>query len=434
MNGAYGLREKLRVQAVDELCSYLAYMLDNIGSSSMPKLTGRTYDLKSAYKQFGVDAWHADRLKIAVKRPSGGVGFFSAVALPFGATGSVSSFLRVSASLTFIGVVALQILWTNFFDDYTCVCADGEEDNVSFYIESLFRLLGIWFADSGPKAAPFGPVFKSLGLLFDLGPLCTGSFSLKHTDARKEELSNTIEQLVRRKRCSPKDLERLHGRLIWFSAFIFGRMINQLVKQISVLSLKKDKTVVFDDDFMAVLNDLLSSIASAKPVTVTRNLCSTWYVFTDGAYEPGTDVPASIGGVLVSPHGALVQCFGEAVPQALVDLLLKFSDHPIYEVEVLPVLLALKVWMRFLTGCPTVFYLDNVAARASYIKGTGANHSANSFIKEFVQLESRLKIYSWFGRVPSHSNIADAPSRLTFNDPSLQGCQRIRIVVPTHIA
>ena len=434
VNGAYGLREKLRVQAVDELCSYLAYMLDKNGSGSMPKLTGRTYDLKSAYKQFGVDPWHADRLKIAVKRPTGGVGFFSAVALPFGATGSVSSFLRVSASLTFIGVVALQILWTNFFDDYTCVCADGEEDNVSFYIESLFRLLGIWFAESGSKAVPFGTVFRSLGLLFDLGPLCTGSFSLKHTDARKEELSNTIEHLLKNKRCTPKDLERLHGRLIWFSAFICGRMINQLVKQISVLSLKKDKTVVFDDDFMAVLNDLLSSIASAKPVTVTRNLCSTWYVFTDGAYEPGTEVPASIGGVLVSPQGALVQCFGEAVPQALVDLLLKSSNHPIYEVEVLPVLLALKLWMRFLTGCPTVFYLDNVAARASYIKGTGANHSANSFIKEFVQLESRLKIYSWFGRVPSHSNVADAPSRLTFNDPNLQGCHRVRIVVPTHIA
>ena len=101
----------------------------------------------------------------------------------------------------------------------------------------------------------------------------------------------------------------------------------------------------------------------------------------------------------MSPQGTLVQCFGEAVPRVLVDQLHEFSDHPIYEVEVLPVLLALKVWMRFLTGCPTVFYLDNVAARASYIKGIGANPSATSFIKEFVQLESRLKIYSWFGRV-----------------------------------
>ena len=45
---------ELRVQAVDKLCSYLAYMLDNSDNGYMPKLTGRTYDLKSAYKQFGV--------------------------------------------------------------------------------------------------------------------------------------------------------------------------------------------------------------------------------------------------------------------------------------------------------------------------------------------------------------------------------------------
>ena len=103
VNGAYGLREKLRVQSVDELCSFLALMMDSANESSFPSLVGRTYDLKSAYKQFGVDQWFAERLKIAVKKPGGGVGIFAALALPFGASGSVSSFLRVSSSLTFIG-------------------------------------------------------------------------------------------------------------------------------------------------------------------------------------------------------------------------------------------------------------------------------------------------------------------------------------------
>ena len=157
VNGAYGLREKLRVQAVDELCAYLAFMLDQAPDGCLPKLTGRTYDLKSAYKQFGVDTWHADRRKIAVKRPGGGVGIFAALALPFGASGSVSSFLRVAASLTYIGIVALQVLWTSFFDDYTCVCVEGEETNVSFYVESLFRMLGVWFAETGSKAPFLGP-------------------------------------------------------------------------------------------------------------------------------------------------------------------------------------------------------------------------------------------------------------------------------------
>ena len=168
-------------------------------------------------------------------------------------------------------------------------------------------------------------------------------------------------------------------------------------------------------------------------ISRSRSLCTTWIVFTNGAYEPCTDCLASIGGVLVSPGGQLVQCFGEHVPSSLVQSLLAFSNHPTYEIKVLPVLLATKLWMRFLTGCPTVFFLDNVAARASYIKGCGANPHAASFIKEFVQLEARLKIYSWFGRVPSHSNISDSPSRLSFSDRILAGCERVRIVVPTHI-
>ena len=433
VNGAYGLREKLRVQAVDELCAYLAFRLDQFPSGCLPKLTGRTYDLKSAYKQFGVDKWHAERLKIAVKRPGGGVGIFAALALPFGASGSVSSFLRVAASLTYIGVVALQVLWTSFFDDYTCVCVEGEETNVSFYVESLFRLLGVWFAETGSKATSFGPSFKSLGVIFDVGAIHDGTFAPQHTESRKSELVQLLDNLICAQRSTPKELERLHGRLIWFSAFVFGRTMNQLVKAISLESLQKKKVISFTPAFLQTLMDLKHAIGSSKPVVISKTLCTTWYVFTDGAYEPDSDVLASIGAVLISPTGTPVQCFGEVVPKTFVDELLQHSSHPIYELEVLPVVMATRLWMKYLTGCPTVYFLDNVAARATYIKGVGATPPSIPLLKDFVRLEARLKIYSWFGRVPSHSNVADSPSRLVFDDPVLSGCPRVRIVLPTHV-
>ena len=124
---------------------------------------------------------------------------------------------------------------------------------------------------------------------FDLNSLRDRSFSLKHTDARKEELSSSLEQLISAGKGSPKELERLHGRLIWFSAFIFGRMINQLVKQVSLLSRKKDRTIILDDAFLTVLREVKITINSSKPVFISRNLCKIWFVFTDGAYEPGTE-------------------------------------------------------------------------------------------------------------------------------------------------
>ncbi len=60
VNGAFGLTEKLRVQSVDKLSLYLALLMNDPGFSSQLQVVGRTYDLKAAYKQFGVDKFHSD--------------------------------------------------------------------------------------------------------------------------------------------------------------------------------------------------------------------------------------------------------------------------------------------------------------------------------------------------------------------------------------
>jgi hypothetical protein len=92
VNATYGLREKLRVQSIDELCSYIAFMMDAPLKPSELKLTGRTFDLKHAYRQLGVDSYHHELLKIAVKKPGGTYELFKVGALPFGAVGSVTAF------------------------------------------------------------------------------------------------------------------------------------------------------------------------------------------------------------------------------------------------------------------------------------------------------------------------------------------------------
>ena len=90
---------------------------------------------------------------------------------------------------------------------------------------------------------------------------------MQHTEARKAELTQVIDKLLMGKKSSPKDLERLHGRLIWFSAFVFGRMINQMVKQVSAMSLQRTRVVQFDDLFFSTLCVLKETIIQAKPVS-----------------------------------------------------------------------------------------------------------------------------------------------------------------------
>ena len=433
INATYGLTEKLRVQSVDELCAFLATMVDQDMGTSKPVLVGRTYDLKSAYKQYGVDEKHHHLLKIGVKRPGGGYGLFKVAALPFGATGSVTAFLRISNALAFIFLVGLKVVTTAFFDDYTVICDQTEVQNVDFYISGLFRLLGVWFAQEGDKAPEYAQQFKSLGVVFDVSQISHGAFQICHTETRLTELCETIDALLARDKCAPKELERLHGRLVWFGSFVFGRTMNSLVKEVSKLCRSRSKFLDIDLGLRSTLSELRVSLRNAKPVTIGRNLCNTWYVFTDGAYEPNDARPASVGGVLVSPTGSVTSFFGEEVSGSLLNELLKCSKHPIYELELLPVLLALQTWIIMLTGAQVVFYIDNEAARSAFIKCHGATANASLIVKFFADLEVSSRIFPWFGRVPSHSNLSDGPSRLCFDSKLLQTGRRIRISLPSHL-
>ena len=364
VNHTYGMKERLRVQSVDELCACLAAMLDGSDPALLPKIKGRTFDLKSAYQQYGVDAWHSNFLQICARDPAGGHGLFNVHALPFGATGSVTGFLRISNALAFIGTHALDLIWTAFFDDFIVICDEQEELNVTFYVESLFRLLGVFFATEGDRAPPFQAKFKSLGLEFDLEMLQQGSFNLHHTASRRQELLSTITSMLSRKGVAPKELERLHGRLVWFNSFVFGRLMSHAVKSISSACRSCEKNVMVGSELKEALTLVRNLVEQSKPLEINRSLCRTWIIFTDGAFEPESDRPATVGGVLISPNGSVMECFGESLPDTLVAELLTET--------VLPLLLALQTWGNIISGSPVVFFLDNDAARSAYVQGVGA--------------------------------------------------------------
>ena len=432
VNSAYGLTEKLRVQAVDELASFLALLLNHPAHSALPQVVGRTYDLKSAYKQFGVDEFHHKHCRIGVRSPDGSVSQFSVGALPFGATGSVASFLRIAASVSFIAMTGLDIVLTNFFDDFTVLCSEHEVKNVDFYLTGLFKILGLSYAAEGDKAPPFSAVFGSLGMLFNLSSFQSGSFTLEHTAKRREELLHTIDALLLSERSLPKDLERLHGRLVWFGSFVFGRQMNISLRSLNKFASLKSRHVAVAGDLKDVLQHIRDRLVAARPARITKSINSTWIIFTDGAYEPGSDCVASIGGVLISPQGSVVHYFGESLNDSLVSDFEKDSDHPIYELEILPILIAVKLWSSLIANSQVVFYIDNEAARSAFIQGVGFTPIAKQMTVWYDTLEVDLNLITWFGRVASHSNIADGPSRLSFDDPLLRSAAKCSFMFPKH--
>ena len=313
VNSAFGMTEKLRVDAIDEIVAGISVLLDSHEFGTRSKgLLGRTFDLKSAYKQFGVE-----KLRIAVQRPGGGVGYFRVLALLFGATGSVAAFLRISSAIAYVGTKGLSIPWSVFFDDYIALSPSGLEADTTFYAEGLFKLLGINFAAEGSKAPPFSKEFKTLGLVVDTEKANDKTVHLGHTPERSSELLARIDGSLAQQQVSTKSLEQLHGRIVWFRTFIFGRKLDAATKSLSWFSRKPFPRISVEPKLRKTVMDLKQHLMKSRHVSISRDLNETWIIFTDGAFEPSDPRPASIGGILMNPTGKVISYFGAYIPETL---------------------------------------------------------------------------------------------------------------------
>ena len=90
---------------------------------------------------------------------------------------------------------------------------------------------------------------------------------------------------------------------------------------------------------------------------------------------------------------------------------MRCSKNPKYELEVMPVLVAIVLWGTACHNSQVCWYLDNEAGRSAFLKAFGAIAFADNMVGLFADKEMAYAIKSWFARVPSASNIADSPSR-----------------------
>jgi ribonuclease HI len=426
-NKTYGTKEKLRVHAVDQIAAYLSWICAELGEQLDDELVGRTYDLRSAYKQFGVSAEPRSQLRLLVwdaeqRRPS----LLGVNALPFGAAGSVSAFLRISMALWFIGTVGLKLCWTVFYDDYTVICKKRTSHGTGIAAEALFDLFGMWFAKEGTKAVDFRDQIKTLGLVIRLGR-AAGPFTIGHTAERRQELCEALKAILEAKCVEPKQAERLRGRMQWFEGYAFGRIAQHSLKILGELSLRQQRVVTMNENELSAINFLLSRVQSAEAISITTTMLDNYLIFTDGACEGDAGKSGSVGGVLVGPNGQVLEHFSSEVPTSYMNLLLENSENPIYELELLPVHIALLLWSHRLRSSHVVMYLDNDAARAALCKGYGATDAAQGIVQKVMERECCCELKTWFARVPTHSNIADGPSRLQCHEVELLGSRKLEV-------
>ena len=398
VNGALGVVEKYKVHAIDETAAFLTWMVTHAQERGLREsISGRTYDMKHAYKQFGISCEDRELVRLAVRDPvEHQVALFGVNSLPFGATGSVGGFLRISFAVWYIGMYIFRLPWTAYFDDYTVFSRDVLADNTAKTVDSLFGLLGIEIAKEGDKASGFSKRFKSLGVEVDLTEFSNGEVRIGHTQDRRDEIGAVLGDVLKAQSVTAKQAESLRGRMHWFESFAFG---NGAVKILGDLSLRGAKNVRLGPKDIKALRFLKERVLMAPPLNLTPTCLLTWVVFTDGACEGHEDQKVgSIGGVLVDPYGRVTQFFGDEPPADLMELLLKRSKNPIYELEVMPVLVAILLWGRQFQGSQVCWYLDNEASRSAFLKAYGATEVADGLVAAFIEAEMASQIKSWFAR------------------------------------
>ena len=119
---------------------------------------------------------------------------------------------------------------------------------------------------------------------------------------------------------------------------------------------------------------------------------------------------AGVGGILFDPSAKSIFYFSWRLPDEVVARF-PADSNPIHQLEILPVLIALKLWPEAFAGRSLISFIDNEGAKCSLINGGSGTDVANRIVSVIDECFSDAATRVWFERVASKSNPADAPSR-----------------------
>ena len=390
-----------------------AMLLEVLKCSGGVSLMGRSFDLKSAYKQLAIAQQSLSFAFVAVYNPKKKrAELFQLLAAPFGATRSVFSFLRLSNAIWYIGVKALNIIWSCFFDDYVVFARDEHTNNTNQTVSLLFKLLGWRFAEEGEKAECFSREFGALGIRIILDDASRGLVKFTNTEKRASELVGTINGILQKGSMTVIEAQKLRGRMQFMDGQLFGRLGKLCMGEVTNHTCNFQSSKIIERTANA-LNRFVIFLEHAEPRRIHLSTDMVWHVYTDACYEPTAQSwKCGLGGVLVGPNGSKVAFFSISLDDDHMGILgVDTKKTIIFEAELLAMVLAFSVWREYLTAMSVICFVDNNSARDVAISGNGRNFTANSLIDFLLKLEMANCTTPWYTRIPTPSNIADNPSR-----------------------
>ena len=367
-------------------------------------------DLKSAYKQLPLNPCDYNKAVVSLwDAGCGDISCFVTKTLPFGASGSVRNFLRMSSFLHAAGS-ALGIVWSSYFDDFPMVSHALHVSSTMACAKGFLFLFGFSFAED--KLAPFAEQAEVLGIVLDLTECKSGVVRVVNKPSRVEDLKCALDDILEKRVVVPFKMPSVLGKLQYADSHVWGRAGRLALADLREIGHTSHETVKLSDSHLEALKVLRQRMCSGKPrVFVADSVSKPFLIFTDGAleYEGGRPV-GTIGAVMMSPDGKK-QVFGCKVPEALIALWrTSGKTHVIGLIELYACIVALTHWKPMVDSKRLIVFVDNWPALDVLVKGTS---SQTDWRRLLLLLEDPDEDHfmMWVGRVPSASNVSDGPSR-----------------------
>ena len=412
LNFAYTSTSYLKLQDVDYVVGLGMCIADAVSEGKQRDgegtWLGKCLDLSKAYKQLAVYPPHRDLAVIFFHLKSGEPQYYVANSLMFGSTAAVYAFNRVSRSLWFLFNKMLVIPSSVFYDDFPMFSPSELADDADGAASELLDLLGWRHARTGPKGKPFEENFQVLGCQVDLRNIRRGDVKLENKAGRVERLHEMLDSLTAKGSVSLHETQVLHGLMRYACGFFAGRQLHQVCAE--TLSLCRRGTLKDAVRISAFCDYANSTLKACRPrILNTQFAKEPILIFTDGSWE---DPYAGVGGVVFDTLNGWRVIYSGELPASLRDKCRnEVGDHLISQIELFAVVAIRFHLSKFLHNRRSIWWIDNEAARFSLIKGLSASPTMRTLTRAFYSLETDLATFNWFERVPSISNIADAPSR-----------------------
>ena len=411
INDTAAAQNKVDLHMVDTFAAVVREFFRRCGEEARAShLLAKTYDLKSAYRQVPIAEEHLRfSFSCICNCELGRAEVYQLTTLPFGATHSVYSFLRLARMLYTICTRSLFLLTTNFYDDYILASLAQSVESAKNSMELVFMLTGWNFDRDGKKAPNFGTVCNALGVQFDLSSSGEKILMVRNTEQRVQDLQVLIAETLGAGVLAKQDALVLRGKLGFADLFLHGRLGLMVLQQLSDHAYGRTNKI--SEELNLGLRVMSQRLAAPTPRVVPAKAIQQWFLFVDAAYEPET-VSGGLGAALFSEECECLGWFGLPLDKQQC---LRFGAGSkqtiIYELEMLAAILGFDFWVDRMKDGLQVCYGDNDGARFSLIRGSCMSPGASALMRYHLEREAVNNLCTWYARVPTEANVGDFPSR-----------------------